>query len=139
MRYDIERIGILKGDIENYFDDLEELDIKGPEDFENKIKYYSTSMIIFQIMNRAIDLGQELLGVEGMKKVSLSYREVFALLKKKGTISKQLHEDLDRLVSMRNIIAHEYGSLNEPDIYEVYCKIGSVKELLGIIEEKLNG
>jgi hypothetical protein len=58
--YDTERIARIISDIEKYLRDLEELDIKEAKDLADKRNFYAISMVLFSILNRTIDLGEEL-------------------------------------------------------------------------------
>jgi|GEM_PF-3647173 len=55
--YDIEKITKIIADLERYFNDLEKLGIKEMGDLEDRKNFYSVSMVLFAILNRAIDLG----------------------------------------------------------------------------------
>ena len=58
--YDRERIVKIVSDLEKYFRDLEELKIEEIADIEAKMHFYALSMVLFSILNRTIDLGNEI-------------------------------------------------------------------------------
>jgi len=77
--YDIERTARIISDIEKYLRDLEELDIKEARDLADKRNFYAISMVLFSILNRTIDLGEELVMANNLGMPS-TYREIFKLL-----------------------------------------------------------
>ena len=137
MKIDIERVAVMKADAEHYLDELEAIGVNSREDLKNRTKYYAASMLLFSIINRTIDLGEELLKVEEIKKMALSYREVFNLLQKNGTISGDLHSKIDKLVKTRNCLAHEYERFDDLDIYSVYEGMSAIREFLDIVDKKV--
>lgn len=99
--FDNERITHIIGDIEKYFTDLKEMEIKELDDLEDKKNFYSVSMILFSILNRAIDLGEEI--VAGKKLgVPSTYKEIFKLLMQNKNIDKGMEKELSELVFYRN-------------------------------------
>jgi len=128
-----ERILKISGDLNRYFNDLKELNIKGVESL-TKEKFYSLSMIMFAILNRAIDLGEEVIRDNQMG-IASSYKEIFQILKRNKIISDDLSKRMQSLVSMRNVLAHEYFDVTEESIYHVYEQIGSVKKLMEQIKQ----
>ena len=60
MAFDLERIGIILSDLEKYFIDLDQMKIKNAADLQEKSRFYASSMIIFSIINRTFNLGEEI-------------------------------------------------------------------------------
>jgi len=134
--YDIERIGKIISDIERYFRDLEGLNIKNVEDLEDRKDFYAISMVLFSILNRAIDLGDEIVMANNLGMPS-TYKEIFRLLTRNEYIGKDMGEDLSNLVFYRNLLSHEYYDLTEEDVLEVFKKISIVKKFVERIKEVL--
>ena len=68
--FDLERLTKIISDIYRYPDDLERMKIKDPRDLDGTKNFYAVSMILFALINRVIDLGDEIvtsrnLGVPG--------------------------------------------------------------------------
>jgi uncharacterized protein YutE (UPF0331/DUF86 family) len=126
MDYDVERIGSIVSDIRRYFKDLEDIDVKAEKDLKDVKNYYSVSMLLFTIVNRTIDLGEEIVVAEGLGMPS-TYRDIFTILADASIIDDTLRDELSGLVSYRNRLAHQYQALNERDIYRIYRRLGSVK------------
>ena len=136
--YDVERIGKIISDIERYFRDLEleGLNIKKVEDLEDKKDFYAISMVLFSILNRAIDLGDEIVMANNLGMPS-TYKEIFRLLTRNEYIGKDMGEKLSNLVFYRNLLSHEYYDLTEEDVLEVFKKISIVKKFVARIKEVL--
>lgn len=136
--YDIERIGKIISDIERYFRDLEleGLNIKNVEDLEDRKDFYAISMVLFSILNRAIDLGDEIVMANNLGMPS-TYKEIFRLLTRNKFIGKDMGEELSNLVFYRNLLSHEYYDLTEEDVFEVFKKISIVKKFVERIKEVL--
>jgi uncharacterized protein YutE (UPF0331/DUF86 family) len=93
-------------------------------------------MILFTLINRTIDLGDEIvtsrnLGVPG------TYREIFSLLERGGVIDKKLASDLSNLVYRRNILAQEYYDLTTEDIFDVYHRMPVVRVFVERVKENI--
>ena len=136
--YDIERIGKIISDIERYFRDLEleGLNIKNVEDLEDRKDFYAISMVLFSILNRAIDLGDEIVMANNLGMPS-TYKEIFRLLTRNEYIGKDMGEELSNLVFYRNLLSHEYYDLTEEDVLEVFKKISIVKKFVERIKDVL--
>jgi len=134
--YDIERIGKIISDIEKYLRDLEELDIRGAKGLMDKKNFYATSMVLLSILNRTIDLGEEIVMANNLGMPS-TYREIFRLLVKNKLIDTNLGEGLSNLVFYRNLLSHEYYELTERDVFAVSKKINVVKKFVERTKELL--
>jgi len=133
--YDVEKIGKIIADIEHYFDNLKELKVRSP--VMTTERFYSLSMVLFAILNRTIDLGQET--IRGKKLgMPASYKEIFQIIEREKVISVDLSKKLQYLVNQRNVLAHEYFDVTEKSIYEVYLKINIVTELVSVVKALLS-
>ena len=134
--YDLEKIGKITADLDRYFADLDKLKVESPP--MSKQGFYSLSMILFAILNRAIDLGQEIVRGRALG-MPTSYKEIFQLLEKEKIISKQISLDLQYLAARRNVLAHEYFDVTEQSIFAIYLKIKVVQEFRKNITLFLSG
>lgn len=132
--YDIERISKIISDIERYRRDLKELNISNVEDLKDKRNLYSLSMILFSIINRTIDLADEIVVANNLGMPS-TYREIFKLLEKNSYIDPILMEKLSNLVFYRNLLSHEYFDMTEKDVFDVMGKIDTVGQFVGIVKD----
>ncbi len=127
--YDIERIGKIISDIEKYFRDLEEIDIKKIDDLTNKKNFYALSMVLFFILNRTIDLGNEIVMANNLG-VPSTYKDIFRLLAKNKLIDEPSERELSHLVFYRNLLSHEYYGLTEKDVFDVSKRMGVVAQFV---------
>ena len=79
--FDLEQLTKIISDIYRYLDDLEKIEPKDLSDLDDIRNFYAVSMILFTLINRTIDLGDEIvtsrnLGVPG------TYQEIFSLLER---------------------------------------------------------
>jgi uncharacterized protein YutE (UPF0331/DUF86 family) len=132
--YDVERIANIISDIERYLRDLEELGIKNIEDLNDKKNMYALSMVLFSIINRTIDLADEIVMANSLGMPS-TYREAFKMLEKNGYIDSTLMEKMSRLVSYRNVLAHEYYDITEKDLFELQKNIGIVRQFTDTVKD----
>ena len=106
-------------DIERYLSDLLEMDIQSKNDLKKKEAYYAVSMVIFAVMNRVIDIGNEIISGSENIPVPATYAETFELLSKNKIISTALASDMTKLMKYRNIIAHEYYRLSVDELFRL--------------------
>jgi len=126
------RINVIVEDIDKFFKELEEMKIKKVGDLDT-VKFRAASMDIFSIINRIIDLADE---VAKDKKLGfpMEYKDLFKMLRKARIISEKLEYDLVGLVILRNKISHRYSVLEEKDIFNALKEINIVNEFVKIIK-----
>jgi len=115
---------------------MEAINVKTMKDLENKKNFYSVSMIIFSIINRTIDLGEEAVAANNLGTPS-TYRDIFHLLKRGGIINDRMKEELSGLASYRNLFSHEYQSLTEKDVYAALLKISAVRDFVKRVKTRV--
>ena len=64
--YDLERIGKIISDMQRYLKELKDYNLSIEELHDSKT-YHASSMLIFAILNRLIDLGSEIISPFGVK------------------------------------------------------------------------
>jgi len=136
--YDKERLGKIFSDIERYMADLRGMNVKSAKDLEDKRNFYSVSMLLFSMINRAIDLGEEMVSANNLGTPS-TYKDVFHMLMKGGIISKRLKEDLSELAFYRNLFSHDYYNFTEKEVFDALSKIGAVNDFARRAKAKING
>ena len=92
---------------------------------------------MFSIINRAIDLGEEIVSY---KKLGFPgrYREIFYLLEKNRIINEKSYNELSDLVYFRNLAAHEYHTFTENDVFNALKKISTVNNFIVIVKNVCN-
>jgi uncharacterized protein YutE (UPF0331/DUF86 family) len=66
----------------------------------------------------SIDLGNHLISYFGFK-TPKDYKEIFEILSKEGVISKDLSANMKRIAGFRNILVHDYLSIDAGKVAEV--------------------
>jgi uncharacterized protein YutE (UPF0331/DUF86 family) len=117
MMYDTERMARICGDIDRYTRDLSLLSIHERRDLEDRKNFYALAMVLFSLMNAVIDLADELVSARNAGMPS-TYREIFTLLVQDSVIDTREFEQMSRLVSYRNRLAHEYGAITPDDLMD---------------------
>jgi len=133
--YDLEKITKMIKDVEKYFADLESfgLNEKTVEDTET---FYASSMVMFGILNRMVDLGEEII-IKNDFGMPQNYQEYFEVLNKNGIIGKELAEELKGLVKDRNVLAHQYFDVKDKEILKMLKRVYSVKKFIERIKKEV--
>jgi uncharacterized protein YutE (UPF0331/DUF86 family) len=132
--YDREQVSKIVSDIERYTKDLQELDIGAREDLEDRRTLYALSMLLFTIINRALDLADEVIITNRLGMPS-SYREIFDILRRRRFIDRDLAEEMAALVFYRNMIAHQYDDLTDDDLYSLFQRLGTIIKFVDRMKE----
>ncbi len=131
--YDIERINKMVDDIGRFFRDLEEIGFN-EKNLSNNEKMHASAMLVFGIMNRAIDLAEET-AVKNDIPMPASYSDCFPELAKAGLLDKKLAIELEKLIKKRNIFAHHYYDSNPKVVLNVKKEIYIVKDFVERIKK----
>ncbi|HGE69995.1 TPA: DUF86 domain-containing protein [Candidatus Poribacteria bacterium] len=137
-QFDKARITKILKDINRFFNDLDKINVKSIDDLMNIEKFYAVSMILFALINRAIDLGDEIVASLDIGMPS-KYTDIFYILRRGGYISSDLTQNLIWLVNARNLLSHKYQDFNEEDVFNIMKKVQSIKEFLEIMKNLING
>jgi len=138
IQFDKARITKILKDINRFFNDLDKINVKSIDDLMNIEKFYAVSMILFALINRAIDLGDEIVASLDIGMPS-KYTDIFYILRRGGYISSDLTQNLIWLVNARNLLSHKYQDFNEEDVFNIMKKVQSIKEFLEIMKNLING
>lgn len=112
---DKQRINFIILDIEKYLKKLEKMNLKKIEDLQNETIFLASSMIVFQILNRTIDLGDEI--IRGNKLgYPIDTKDIFNMLKNEKVINEPQSRILKEFVTFRNKFGHRYGQLEKKEI-----------------------
>ena len=84
-------------------------------------------MILFALLNRTIDLWNEIVLARGLG-VPSTYREIFTLLEKGAVIDSGLATRISRLVFYRNLLSHEYHGIDQDKIFSLISRISDIRE-----------
>jgi len=127
-------------EIEEYVADLEEIKTDSFEEYlENKEKKAACERYAEKIIEAAVDLAFLVVSEKNLK-TPMDDLSSFSALADENTISLELSTRLRQAKGMRNIIAHEYGKVDDKIVFEaikeelindVNLFIGSIKRALG--------
>jgi len=126
--YNIEKMMVMIKDIEKYFAELESFGLNEKSVGDSKI-FYASSMAIFGIICRAIDLNEEIL-VKNNLGVPQRYEEGFVTLGENGLIDKKIAEELRKLAKERNFFAHQYFAVEKKKVLKLSKEIYAVKDFV---------
>ncbi|MBM3212305.1 DUF86 domain-containing protein, partial [Candidatus Poribacteria bacterium] len=133
-KFDLIRINKIIYDIEKFSKALKDRQIGSIEDLKNEEKYYAVSMILFSIINRAIDLGDEIVAALNIG-IPSTYRDIFFLLRKNDYISVEMFNELNTLIYDRNLLSHEYQDFDEMDIFDIMQRVNVVNSFVDKVKE----
>jgi len=132
---DLERIEIIISDIEMYLVKLESFKIKSVNDLNDDKNLYSTSMVLFNVLNRMLDLAEQIVKDKSLG-FPTEYKDLFIMLNKSKIISNSLKNKLIDLVRFRNKISHRYGKLKNNDIFIATKEVKILKDFIKEIEKE---
>jgi uncharacterized protein YutE (UPF0331/DUF86 family) len=130
-----DRLAIIIEEIEFYFIKLDELKIKKESDIDD-IKFFAASMIIFSIINKTIDLAEEMCRLKGRGN-PIEYKDLFINLEYAKIISKEEVSKLSDLIRMRNKFAHRYELISRKTILEGMSSLSIVRSFIKKIEKEM--
>ena len=124
-------------EIEEYLKQLEEILPKDFNEYCNNFKIRLMGERSFEkIVEAVVDLAFLIMKQKKLKTLE-SEREIFSVLAKADIISKELAQKLSDAKGMRNILAHEYGQVdNELVFYSLTEElIPDIKEFIKQVEK----
>lgn len=105
-------------EIEKYLGELESILPSSFEEYKNDFKIKAACERYFEeIVEAVIDLAFLIIKEKSFK-IPEEDKQAFDILTQEGIISKKLATKLKDVKGMRNIIAHEYGKLDDELIFE---------------------
>ena len=105
-------------DIEKYLEELDEIVPSSFEEYKKDFQKMAACERYFEkIIEAVVDLGFILIR-ENDFKLPEDDEGVFEILLSKGIISERLSNKLQDAKGMRNIIAHEYGNIDDELVFE---------------------
>ena len=132
--YDREQVSKIISDIERYTRDLQELGISARDDLEDRRTLYALSMLLFTIINRSLDLADEVI-ITNRLGMPQSYKEIFDILRRRRFIDQDLADEMAALVFYRNMIAHQYDDLTDDDLWSLYERLGTILKFVDRMKE----
>lgn len=131
----LDRIVTAIKDIEKYFKELGDIK-KGESDLESPLNFHASSMLCLTLINRAIDIGEEIL-VNRAVSMPTRYRDVFKELAKEGVIDQKLQKSLEELADYRNFLSHEYFGLDKKKLVKIVREVYYIKDFVERVKKTL--
>lgn len=105
-------------EIEGYLDELPNIVPKSFEEYKSDLKTKAACERYFEVIIEAIiDLAFLVIREKGLK-IPEDDKGAFDTLSKGNIISEELAEKLKEAKGMRNILAHEYGKIDDEVVFE---------------------
>jgi len=82
------------------------------------ILHKAVERMIEIIVNEAIDINQHIIVEDGKGKLPFDFTESFLLLVDLGVYPKEFADKISKSVGLRNILVHEYRTLDEQIFYQ---------------------
>jgi len=98
-------------------------------DLSDDVIFGALSMEYFQAINSAIDLGEYLVSKYNLG-IPSTYREIFEILHKNKIISDEILSGMKKLIFYRNLIAHEYYTIEAKDLKEIVSMLNILLDLV---------
>ena len=126
-------------EVENYLEELSSIVPSKIEEYKGDNKTIAACERYFERIVEAIIDSCFLLIKEKALKMPEEEEKVFDILEQEGILSKQLTDKLKDAKGMRNIIAHDYGKVDDELVFEAITQqlekdikdfIGSIKKVL---------
>jgi len=133
--YDLQRIGKIISEIEKYMKELDSYKIT-KENLKDSRNYHASSMLVFAILNRIIDLGSEMISAEQLGAPN-TYQDIMNILAKGNIINKEAAERMNRLISKRNAFAHFYGEVTEKEVFDIIQELKNISGFLKTIKKRV--
>lgn len=134
-----ERIKDKIKEIEGYLEELESILPENFEDYNNQFEKKAACERYFEkIVEAILDLAFLFIKERKLKSPD-NDKHAFEILKEVNVIPQELSEKLQDAKGMRNIIAHEYGKIDDELVFDAVSSeiINDSKEFIKFIEEEL--
>lgn len=139
MEIDKERIVNTIKVIEEYLDLIEKRKIsKSNETLEDKeFRYMGISMAFFTVLNKLIELAEELVESLNLKYVPITYMENITILYKNKLIDDDEYKIFKSFIAYRNEIAHEYEEIKTIEIDWCLKNTKFISKFIKIVKNNL--
>jgi uncharacterized protein YutE (UPF0331/DUF86 family) len=133
--YDLQRVGKIIADIKKYLGELDSYKIKSSSDLADSKTYNAAAMVLFAVLNRAIDLGGEIIAAENLGAPS-RYQDIMPILSKAGIMNKEMADRINNVIKKRNMLAHFYGDITEKELFGVIKDISIIEKFVEIVKKR---
>ena len=131
----LDRIVTAMKDVEKYFKELGE--IKRDSNYlDSSVNFHASSMLCLALINRALDIGGEML-VDKAVSMPARYQDIFKELAKEGVIDQKLGQYLQELAKYRNYLSHEYFGLDKKKLTKIIGLVYSINDFVERVKKIL--
>lgn len=127
-------------EISNFLEELSEIIPQNYESYRNSFRDRASCERYFEkIVVACVELGYFIIKYKKLE-LPTKDKELFVILEKSKIISPVLSKKLIEAKGMRNILAHEYGKVNDQMVYESVHEeiISDIEEFLTLIEKVIS-
>lgn len=136
MTYDKIKIGSLMSTIQKYIAELDSYKIQKTDDLYDRRNYHASSMVVLTILNKVIDLANEIIFSENLGSPN-TYEDIMPSLASANVINKEQANELNKLIKYRNILAHYYEEIKEKDLLFLIKRISTIENFLRTIAKRI--
>jgi uncharacterized protein YutE (UPF0331/DUF86 family) len=124
--------------INKYLKYLDDKNIDNVEVLKDDLDtYFAVSMALFTIINKLIELGEELVDSLDKGYFPKTYIEIPKILFREHILTKNQYKLFADLIEYRNNIAHEYEQIYENEIFWCIKNIVFVSDFVKIVKKRL--
>lgn len=107
------------------------------EDEENFISNFrdiqAAKHSLQEIIESCIDISNHIISSKGFQRAE-NYAEIFKILSNKKIIPEKLSKKLQDMTKFRNLLVHQYGKVNEEELYSIMSEdLKDVEEFIKVI------
>lgn len=110
---------------------LNEISKETEEDFISNFKdIQATKHSLQESIESCIDISNHIISKKGYKRAE-NYAEIFDILSKNKIITSSLSKKLQDMSRFRNLLVHQYGKIDESELYQIITEdITDINEFL---------
>lgn len=111
--------------------------IRGRKKIDEEFEYLGISMALFTILNKIIELGEDLVDSFDENYVPKRYMDIADFLFEKKVLTKEQFKIYRSFISYRNEIAHEYEEIKDVELDWCLKNLDFIDEFVKIVKNKL--
>lgn len=127
------RIRAFKGALQK----LREIYESGKDEFLKNWKLQDSALRNFQVAIESLtDIANHIISEKNWDRPT-GYKDIIRVLNKKGVIPDEFLDTANKIMGFRNLIVHEYLSLELEKIYDNLTKLDDLEKFLGYLLEEI--
>ena len=122
--------------VKKYLDILKRYKKYSREEIEHNVDIRgAVERYLYLVAQATIDLAEAVVAYKKFRKPT-SMSETFSILNEEGIIPLELSENLIKMTGFRNVMAHDYETINYDIVYDVlHDKLNQIKNLIALAEK----